>query len=241
MDVGAPSNFERLRWLYPDEGQLRASFSAQSIADDEIRRTISEGRARYGEVFCPHTATAVRALELLRERGENGPWTIVATAHPAKFESIVEPLVGEPVAVPPGPGRAPVTTIHGRTDVGGIPCIPRPTGRNGRWINGFLPAPAARCIIHLPCGGVAQLGERIVRIDEVVGSIPILSTNKLMKQSRPKLPKQPGVSAFFLASRQLSSIAIPMRTLFANAHYRCRPLCIIRRISRTYAGRSGAQ
>lgn len=25
-------------------------------------------------------------------------------------------------------------------------------------------------------GGVAQLGERIVRIDEVVGSIPILST-----------------------------------------------------------------
>ena len=27
-------------------------------------------------------------------------------------------------------------------------------------------------------GGVAQLGERIVRIDEVVGSIPILSTTQ---------------------------------------------------------------
>jgi threonine synthase len=100
MDVGAPSNFERLRWLYPDDAQLRAGFSAHSISDAEIRSTISEGRSRYGEVFCPHTATAVRALEILRGRGESGAWAVVATAHPAKFEAIVEPLIGEAVAVP---------------------------------------------------------------------------------------------------------------------------------------------
>lgn len=101
MDVGAPSNFERLRWLYPDDGQLRASFTAHAISDAEIRSTISEGRSRYGEIFCPHTATAVRTLEILRARGERGAWAVVATAHPAKFEAIVEPLVGGTVAVPP--------------------------------------------------------------------------------------------------------------------------------------------
>jgi threonine synthase len=101
MDVGAPSNFERLRWLYPDDVRLRASFSAKSIGDAEIRSTISTSRSRYGEIFCPHTATAVRALEILREGGETGAWTVVATAHPAKFEAIVEPLVGAPVPVPP--------------------------------------------------------------------------------------------------------------------------------------------
>ena len=101
MDVGAPSNFERLRWLYPDDAQLRASFTAHSIGDAEIRGTISGSQSRYGEIFCPHTATAVRALEILRARGEHGAWAVVATAHPAKFEAIVEPLVGEAVAVPP--------------------------------------------------------------------------------------------------------------------------------------------
>jgi hypothetical protein len=39
--------------------------------------------------------------------------------------------------------------------------------------------------LHILCGGVAQLGERIVRIDEVVGSIPILSTNDSPKAPSP--------------------------------------------------------
>jgi threonine synthase len=28
------------------------------------------------------------------------PWAVVATAHPAKFESVVEPLIGRSVDVP---------------------------------------------------------------------------------------------------------------------------------------------
>ena len=35
--------------------------------------------------------------------------------------------------------------------------------------------------IHHPSGAIAQLGERIVRNDEVVGSIPTSSTNKPLK------------------------------------------------------------
>jgi threonine synthase len=100
MDVGAPSNFERLRWLYPDEDRLRHEFRAFAVDDDTIRATIRERYARHGEVFCPHTATAVYVLEALRAKGQDGDWAVAATAHPAKFESIVEPLIRHGLAVP---------------------------------------------------------------------------------------------------------------------------------------------
>ena len=102
MDVGAPSNFERLRWLYHgDDAALRAAFSAQAVDDATIAATIATRWRRHGEVFCPHTATAVHVLETLRARGVEGDWAVAATAHPAKFESVVEPLIGQPVPVPP--------------------------------------------------------------------------------------------------------------------------------------------
>lgn len=100
MDVGAPSNFERLRWLYPDEQALRGEFIAEAVEDAGIREVIAHGEARYGRVFCPHTACAVRVLERIRERGDSRDWAVVATAHPAKFEQVVEPLVGHAVEVP---------------------------------------------------------------------------------------------------------------------------------------------
>jgi threonine synthase len=100
MDVGAPGNFERLRWLYADDATLRKALSAESVDDDEIREEIGSSRARYGTVVCPHTATATRVLSRLRERGETRDFVAVATAHPAKFDAIVEPLAG-PVEIPP--------------------------------------------------------------------------------------------------------------------------------------------
>nr|MBP6079287.1 threonine synthase [Xanthomonadales bacterium] len=35
-----------------------------------------------------------------RAAGDLRDWAVVATAHPAKFESVVEPLIGRPVPVP---------------------------------------------------------------------------------------------------------------------------------------------
>jgi threonine synthase len=100
MDVGAPSNFERLRALFADDASLRSACHAESVDDAEIRDVIHRHAAAHGEVFCPHTATAVRVMERRVSGGDRGPWTIVATAHPAKFDSIVEPLAGCPIAVP---------------------------------------------------------------------------------------------------------------------------------------------
>jgi threonine synthase len=100
MDVGAPSNFERLCWLYPDAAMLRRQFALDAIGDDAIRETIRTRHQRYRETWCPHSATAIRTLEALRQEGAAGPWAAVATAHPAKFDSVVEPLLGTSVAVP---------------------------------------------------------------------------------------------------------------------------------------------
>jgi len=79
---------------------VRHALQAESVDDATIRRTIAAHARTHGEAFCPHPATAVHVLDRLREQGDARPWTVVATAHPAKFEQVVEPLVGHPLAVP---------------------------------------------------------------------------------------------------------------------------------------------
>jgi threonine synthase len=101
MDVGAPSNFERLRHWHGDDTSLRASFTAHAVDDATIVDTIRRAPERHGIVPCPHTATGLHVLESLRNGGDARPWAVVATAHPGKFESIVEPLVGHTVELPP--------------------------------------------------------------------------------------------------------------------------------------------
>jgi threonine synthase len=96
MDVGDPSNMERLFDLYESRDALLGDATADAVDDATIRAVIAEGPTRWGRVWCPHTATAVR----LRERLDSPDWVIVATAHPAKFDSIVEPLVGRTIEPP---------------------------------------------------------------------------------------------------------------------------------------------
>ena len=100
MDVGDPSNFERLRWTFPDDAVLRSRLTAVAVTDADIQDTLRWVERRHGHVVCPHTATAVHVLEGLRARGDRRPWAVCATAHPAKFETVVEPLVGHAVDVP---------------------------------------------------------------------------------------------------------------------------------------------
>ena len=102
MDVGNPSNLERLTALYPDAAALGLAVSAVSIDDDAIRARIRADYERYGAMWCPHTATAAEAWARLdAARRQSGNWVLAATAHPAKFREIVEPLIGRPVPVPP--------------------------------------------------------------------------------------------------------------------------------------------
>lgn len=104
MDVGAPSNMERLCALFPDVGDVRQAVRAESVTDSEISARIKTDFAQftqYGKPWCPHTATAAEVYARMNptERAD-GRWVLVATAHPAKFREIVEPLTGSRIEMP---------------------------------------------------------------------------------------------------------------------------------------------
>ncbi len=90
MDVGNPSNMERIIHLSPGP----STWEAYSVSDAEISQTIQ--KKPWGEILCPHTATAA----FVRLNRPSPHSIIVSTAHPAKFETIVEPLVGKSVEIP---------------------------------------------------------------------------------------------------------------------------------------------
>ena len=98
MDVGAPSNMERLFNLYPDIETMRDHLSSWSVSDDEIVSTIRRVWDEDGYVMCPHTACG----EYVRKTQLDGLDNVllVSTAHPAKFDTIVEPIIGQKVPVP---------------------------------------------------------------------------------------------------------------------------------------------
>jgi threonine synthase len=96
MDVGNPSNFERLQHLFG-----RAD-NVLSIAtrDHDIRRLVHTSPTRFGHVVCPHTACALHALELLAPRFASKHWMLAATAHPAKFNDVVDQLLQREIPMP---------------------------------------------------------------------------------------------------------------------------------------------
>jgi threonine synthase len=106
MDVGNPSNMERVRALYPTFAAVSEHLSAESVDDATIRRRIGEDFMRFGREWCPHTATAAEVYQRLSDRERRDtPWILVATAHPAKFNDIVEPIIGRSVDIPPALAR----------------------------------------------------------------------------------------------------------------------------------------
>ncbi len=101
MDVGDPSNMERLREIFSDDTQMRQALRAISVNDSEIGATVTRAYARWGKTWCPHTAAGLYAYEALREEEKRErPWVVAATAHAAKFSEVVEPLVGAGLEMP---------------------------------------------------------------------------------------------------------------------------------------------
>ncbi len=102
MDVGAPSNFERLSWLFGgDRAAMRRMITASVHTDDQVRRAIGELHRRYGYVADPHTAIAYLGTQAPEHPSTEAPEHLfLATAHPAKFAEVVAPAIGEAVTMP---------------------------------------------------------------------------------------------------------------------------------------------
>jgi threonine synthase len=98
MDVGDPSNLERLVHLFGGYSQLRASLDVCSVSDHEIKQAIINCYKTHNYLICPHTATAYHRMSLIQS--SNKPWVIMATAHPVKFNEIIESLLNVVVPIP---------------------------------------------------------------------------------------------------------------------------------------------
>jgi threonine synthase len=98
MDVGAPSNFERLQHLLGPRTLASKNISVVQVTDARIEDAIRSSFSRHQMIVCPHTACAIAAWQ--EQNDFANAWTLVATAHPAKFDSIVEAVLDQAVAIP---------------------------------------------------------------------------------------------------------------------------------------------
>ena len=97
MDVGDPSNLERLLALFADFIEFKKQMNVVSVNDEAIKKAIIECYQNYNYLLCPHTATAYHRLKTVNQ---NKPWIIMATAHPVKFNEIIEPLLHINIPIP---------------------------------------------------------------------------------------------------------------------------------------------
>lgn len=100
MDVGAPSNFERLTHLFPED--LAERVWGTSVGDDVTSATLREVYDATGYLACPHTAVGLEGARRYRAAsGDTGAAIVLATAHPAKFPDVVERATGSAPLAPP--------------------------------------------------------------------------------------------------------------------------------------------
>jgi threonine synthase len=101
MDVGNPGNFERLRRIFNDDYKFIArSVSGFWFDDNTIREHIGDEYGKSGYILDPHSAVASLGLNRYLDLHPETSGIFVATAHPAKFTGVVEPLTGREVDMP---------------------------------------------------------------------------------------------------------------------------------------------
>ncbi len=96
MDVGAPSNFERMLWLCGgDPDALRDELIGYRCDNAGIRRTIDALYERCGYLSDPHSAVGYAASVAVDK-----PGFYLSTAHPAKFGEVIASVTGRRVQLP---------------------------------------------------------------------------------------------------------------------------------------------
>lgn len=101
MDVGNPSNFDRMLWLYGgSHAAMRKDISGSRHDDDEVRRTIRLVYEERGYLLDPHSAIGYLGIKKRAGRRPSDLQVFLATAHPAKFAEIVGPVIDRPIPKP---------------------------------------------------------------------------------------------------------------------------------------------
>ena len=99
MDVGAPSNFDRILDLYGHSHNAIASeISGCTYTDEEIAETLKDTYNNTGYLLDPHGAIGYRSL--MENLKENEIGVFLETAHPAKFKDVVEEIIQNKIDIP---------------------------------------------------------------------------------------------------------------------------------------------
>ena len=100
MDVGNPSNLERISTLFPGEGDLQKFIQSYHFDDDQTVEAIIEFYNKYNYVIDPHTAVGYLGAKKSIENGSKAHQIILSTAHPVKFLSVIEKALNISPAIP---------------------------------------------------------------------------------------------------------------------------------------------
>jgi len=102
MDVGVPSNLDRIQNLFHnDVNQVKVNISSWSFTDKDTKESIKNIQNEFGYLIDPHTAVGV--LGLINYRNETRSKTkgvVLSTAHPGKFADVIDPIIGSKTALP---------------------------------------------------------------------------------------------------------------------------------------------
>ncbi|MDP2237936.1 MAG: threonine synthase [Bacteroidales bacterium] len=102
MDVGNPSNFERMLHLFHNDHQsMKQSITGYHFNDTETKNAIRDIAENTGYVVDPHGAVGYLGLKqfILNNHFEM-TGVFLETAHPAKFPETVEESLGKEILVP---------------------------------------------------------------------------------------------------------------------------------------------
>jgi len=105
MDVGNPSNWERIVDLYNgDTDSLKKDMSSFRFNDEETLEGIKELFDKYGYIACPHTAVAYNAIKAYNNANTDSNYASVflSTAHPIKFPEAFTKEMYEKIEAPEG-------------------------------------------------------------------------------------------------------------------------------------------
>ena len=101
MDVGAPSNFVRLKELYDNEyARLVKDVSGFYLSDEEDKETIKYIKDTYDYVADPHGAIGFAAVQNYQSTHSDYVGVYLETAHPAKFLNVMDDVLTEPIEIP---------------------------------------------------------------------------------------------------------------------------------------------
>lgn len=95
MDVGDPSNFERLDMIFGhDSKTFGNTISSFSFSDDETRKKMKDVYDKFGYTLDPHGAVGMLGIEKYLASDDMTPGIFLETAHPSKFLDVVENATG---------------------------------------------------------------------------------------------------------------------------------------------------